>query len=99
MNLAYALFITGTAIAAKALLPYQWSDDLLIYILLMIVAINRFEIRKILEPTKPNTKNENKALNICDVRLSCFQEVWQKWCDTKSDEEFDKWLHDKMHEA
>ena len=32
------------------------------------------------------------------VRLSCFQEVWQKWAelDTK---EFDSWLHDKIHEA
>ena len=34
-----------------------------------------------------------------NVRLSCYQEVWQKWVDTKTEDEFDKWLHDKMHEV
>jgi hypothetical protein len=44
---------------------------------------------------------ESKAENlpISPVRLSCYQEVWQKWVDTHTEDEFDKWLHDKMHEA
>ncbi len=41
---------------------------------------------------------ERSALNIARVRLSCFKEVWQKWCELDN-EEFDKWLHSKMHEA
>lgn len=40
-----------------------------------------------------------KKSTIHNVRLSCFHEVWQKWCGSESTEEFDKWLHDKMHEA
>lgn len=40
----------------------------------------------------------NGALNIARVRLSCFQEVWQKWCEV-DEMDFDKWLHDKLHEA
>jgi len=41
---------------------------------------------------------ERSALNIARVRLSCFQEVWQKWCEL-DEGEFDKWLHSKLHEA
>lgn len=37
--------------------------------------------------------------NIANVRLSCFQEIWQKWCESKSTQEFDEWLHAQMHEA
>ena len=40
-----------------------------------------------------------KLFAIPDVRLSCFQDVWQKWCESETTQEFDKWLHDKMHEA
>lgn len=39
-----------------------------------------------------------EELDIAHVRLSCFQEVWQKWCELDNSE-FDKWLHDKMHDA
>jgi hypothetical protein len=41
---------------------------------------------------------ERSALNIARVRLSCFEEVWQKWCEL-DEQEFDKWLHSKLHEA
>lgn len=41
-------------------------------------------------------KEEVVILNIASVRLSCFQEVWQKWCEL-NEQEFDKWLHDEMH--
>ena len=41
---------------------------------------------------------ERSALNIARVRLSCFEEVWQKWCEL-DEKEFDKWLHSKLHEA
>lgn len=40
-----------------------------------------------------------KNLIICNVRLSCFQEVWQRWCEDDDVQRFDNWLHDKMHEA
>jgi hypothetical protein len=42
-------------------------------------------------------KAEN--LPIQNVRLSCLQDVWQKWCDSKTTKEFDEWLHEEMHEA
>jgi len=38
-------------------------------------------------------------LRLSNVRLSCFQEVWQKWCESKSTQEFDEWLHARMHKA
>jgi len=41
----------------------------------------------------------DKKSTIHNVRLSCFQEVWQKWCESESTQEFDKWLHGKLHEA
>ncbi|MEQ9466585.1 MAG: hypothetical protein RLN88_04185 [Ekhidna sp.] len=37
--------------------------------------------------------------DLADVRISCLQDVWQKWCDSKTTKEFDEWLHDEMHEA
>lgn len=40
-----------------------------------------------------------EQLSIQNVRLSCLQDVWQKWCDAKTTKEFDEWLHDEMHEA
>ena len=41
----------------------------------------------------------DKFDSLHDVRISCLQDVWQKWVDTKTEDEFDKWLHDKMHEV
>lgn len=40
-------------------------------------------------------ENESVVKN----KLSVFQEVWQKWCESKSTQEFDKWLHDKLNES
>jgi hypothetical protein len=44
-------------------------------------------------------KQEKQSDLISSVRLSCLQEVWQAWCESDKMLEFDKWLHDKMHEA
>jgi len=41
---------------------------------------------------------ERSALNISRVRLLCFQEVWQKWCEL-DEQEFDRWLHSKAHQV
>lgn len=40
-----------------------------------------------------------EQLNIDNFRLSCFKDVWQKWCELKSTQEFDEWLQAQMHEA
>ena len=65
--------------------------------------MNRKTIQDCFVKLNEMQKSERGVVNKNDllllVRLSCFREVWQKWCDTKTADEFDKWLHNKMHEA
>jgi len=58
----------------------------------LVPAICDFQIEESLE----EERKQGQTLPISDVRLSCFQEVWQKWCESESTQEFDKWLHDKL---
>ncbi len=46
-----------------------------------------------------NIRSKAENLPISDVRLSVLQQVWQRWCEATSEDDFDKWLHDQMHEA
>lgn len=60
----------------------------------LVPAICDFKIDEALE----EEQKQGQTLPISRVRLSCFQEVWQKWCEL-DEQEFDKWLHSKLHEA
>lgn len=61
----------------------------------LVPAICDFQIEEALEEERKQGQN----LPISSVMLSCYQEVWQKWCESKSTQEFDEWLHAQMHEA
>ena len=60
----------------------------------LVPAICDFQIEEALEEERKQGQN----LPISNVRLSCFQEVWQKWCELE-EQDFDKWLQSKLHEA
>lgn len=48
---------------------------------------------------RAKSRNENSGLNIPDVRLSCFQEVFDKFNETQEESDFYAWLYSKAHKA